>query len=149
MNRRHLIRTLALTGLLAAACFSGNARAGTDKQEPIRVGERLRFDSELRIDFLKVRDDSRCPINAKCVSAGDAEVVLRIKAGNQPAKNYRLHTNDNPRRLVIPANVFPPDTGGIPKSYVIRIATLNPLPYAGKPTKQSDYRLGLHISVAQ
>lgn len=115
----------------------------------LHVGETLRYDGGLKITFLAVRNDSRCPINAKCIWAGDAEVVLRVKAGNQAARKVTLHTNLKPQTVVIPAQVFPPGTAGIPKSYVVGIAALTPQPEAGKKTLQSDYRLKLDISVAQ
>ena len=60
-----------------------------------------------------------------------------------------IHTDRKPRTVVIPANVFPPDMAGIPKSYVIGIARLTPLPNTERKLLQSDYRLKLNISVAQ
>ena len=126
----------------ASAVERGNGKG-------LRVSETLRYDRGLKITFLAVRNDSRCPINAKCIWAGDAEVVLRVKAGNQAARRVTLHTDLKPQTVVIPAQVFPPGTAGIPKSYVIRIAGLTPQPEAGKKILQSDYRLSLDISVAQ
>ncbi len=126
----------------ASAVEPGNERG-------LHVGETLRYDGGLKITFLAVRNDSRCPINAKCIWAGDAEVVLRVKAGNQAARKVTLHTNLKPQTVVIPAQIFPPGTAGIPKSYVVGLAGLTPHPEAGKKTLQSDYRLKLDISVAQ
>ena len=145
MNRRHLIRTLAMTALGTSASFAASTDGKTDV---LRVGESLQYDEDLKITFLAVAKDQRCPINAQCLTQGDAVVVLRVKAGNQAARNVRIHSDLKPRKVVIPANVFPPGMAGIPKSYVIGIATLNPLPTAGKVTPQSKYRLRLHISVA-
>lgn len=148
MKRRNLIRCLALTALgTRAITGTSHAAEAAKRGEPLRVGGSMRFDSELRITFLAVADDSRCPINAQCISAGDAEIILRIKAGNQEARNYRLHTDAAPRQLVIPANIYPPGMTGIPKSYVIGIDSLNPLPTAGKKTRQAAYRLLLRIDV--
>ena len=115
----------------------------------LHVGETFRYDSGLKITFLAVKNDSRCPINAQCIWAGDAEVVLRVKAGNQAARKVVIHTNLKPRTIVIPENVFPPGMFGIPKSYVISIARLTPLPNTESELLQSDYRLKLRISVAQ
>ena len=145
MNRRRLIRTLALTALAVSA---SPAAAAQKNERVLKVGESMRFDSELEITFLAVRKDSRCPINARCMTPGDAVVVLRVAAGNQPARNYRIHTHLAPRKLVIPANEFPPGMAGIPKSYVISIARLTPQPTAGRKTLQSEYRLRLRITVA-
>ena len=149
MNRRHLIRALAMG---SCAILLGTVRVSAvepGNERGLHVGETLRYDGGLKITFLAVRNDSRCPINAKCIWAGDAEVVLRVKAGNQAARKVTLHTNLKPQTVVIPAQVFPPGTAGIPKSYVVGIAALTPQPEAGKKTLQSDYRLKLDISVAQ
>ncbi len=149
MNRRQMIRSLALTAVGIPVALAGTSEAATGrKRDALRVGESMRFDRDLKITFLAVSDDSRCPINAACISAGNAEIVLRIEAGNQPTKNYRLNTDSKPRQLIIPANVFPPGFFGIPKSYGIEIDSLNPLPTAGQKTRQAAYRLRLRISVA-
>jgi hypothetical protein len=149
MNRRHLIRTLAMGS--CAFLFGASPASAVDlrKEKALHVGETLRYDSGLKITFLAVRNDSRCPINAQCLWAGDAEVVLWVKAGNQAARKVRIHTNLKPRTVVIPAELFPPGMAGIPKSYVISIARLTPLPNTEKQLLQSDYRLKLDISVAQ
>jgi hypothetical protein len=40
--------------------------------------------SELKVELLKVTD-SRCPINALCITAGDAELTFNITDGSQAA----------------------------------------------------------------
>lgn len=146
MNRRNILRNLALVAI--APVFSNSiASAAAKKSESIAVGETYRYDEDLRITFLEVVNDSRCPMNAKCVSEGDAGILLRVKAGAGPAKNYRLHTHLKPRRQIISVK-FPDGMVGIPKSYQLSIAELSPLPTAGRKTKQSDYRLTLAIQVA-
>ena len=46
-------------------------------------------------------DDSRCPANANCVTAGDAQVSIRIGSGAS-AVAKTLHLNKDPRRAVVP-----------------------------------------------
>lgn len=119
------------------------------KEKALHVGKTLHYDKNgLIITFLAVKKDHRCPFNATCISAGDAEVVLKVKVGNQKAKVVSIHTNSEPNLIVIPANKLPPGGVGIPKSYGISIGSLNPLPYAGKKTPQGKYRLRLAISTA-
>jgi hypothetical protein len=153
-----MIQSLVLTTLGASAFLSGSSHAETpaadaNRQTPIRtlenlkVGETLNYDGNLRISFLSVIKDKRCPLKIKCSDPGDAEVVLRIKVGGKKAAEYRLHTQNKPKKLVIPSNVAKTGMTGIPKSYVIDIGTLNPLPYTGKVTPQSSYLLGLHVAV--
>lgn len=146
MNRRSILRNLALAAI-APVFTTSAASAAAEKSGSISVGETFRYDKDLRITFLEVVNDSRCPMNAKCISEGDAEILLRVKAGAGPAKNYRLHTYLKPRRQIISVK-YPDGMAGIPKSYQLSIAELSPLPTAGKKTKPSDYRLKLAIQVA-
>jgi hypothetical protein len=149
MNRRHLIKSIFLTALGSGLVTSHASAAGTGagKTKPLRVGERFDYDEGLSVRFLSVRKDGRCPINAKCVAAGDAEVLLRVKVGAGKPRVVSLHTDAEPNRLVL-AVKYPKGMSGIPKSYVVSVASLNPLPYAGKTTPQGDYRLRLKVDVA-
>ena len=153
MQRRQLIQSLAMTVLGFGTLFLGRAAAATPERLPkgkrLSVGGILRHDEDLSITFLAVLKDSRCPINAICISAGNAEVSLRIKAGNQKPRVVTLSTDgEKNRHITIPANEVSADVVGIPKSYTISITSLSPLPFAGKKTKQSDYRLKLKIRTA-
>jgi hypothetical protein len=149
MIRRQFIKTLALTaiGSTFIPLTSEAATPAKGKSKLLSVGEILHFDDDLTIKFVRVKKDQRCPINAQCLTAGDAEVILRVKVGSSKTRTVSLHTNAKPRRHVF-AVKYPDGMAGIPKSYSVSIASLNPLPYAGKKTRQSDYRLKLAISVA-
>lgn len=152
MKRRQLIQSLAMT-LLGGGTLLGSRASAATPEEPqkgkrLSVGETLRHGEDLTITFLAVLKDSRCPINAICISAGHAEVSLRIKAGNQKPRIVTLHTDGKKRRITIPANEVTAAVVGIPQSHTISIAALDPLPFAGKKTKQSDYRLKLKIKTA-
>jgi len=146
MKRRELIKFLAMsTGALLAG--SGHASANAAGPLPLlSVGESTRYDDGLKITFIAVKNDSRCPNNARCIWAGDAEVLLRVRVGKQPPKIVSIHTNRKPQVVVLSA--VPPGMIGIPKSYSIRIGELTPQREIGKKLRQSDYRLALSISVA-
>jgi len=149
MNRRHLIKSIVLTAL-GSGLVTPNASAaesGPGKTKALRVGETLDYDDGLSIRFLSVKKDDRCPINAQCVTAGDAEILLRVKVGTSKARVVSLHTDAKPNRHIF-AVKYPKGMMGIPKSYTVSIASLNPLPYAGRKTPQGDYRLRLRIAVA-
>jgi len=149
MNRRHLLKSLVLTSI-GSTFLSSRSEAASPakgkKGKTLSVGETLRFD-DLSITFIRVKKDARCPINAMCLTAGDAEVILLVKVGSSRPRIVSLHTNEKPDSLVLPVK-YPKGFMGIPKSYLVSIANLNPLPYAGKKTRQSDYRLKLAISTA-
>jgi hypothetical protein len=152
MNRRRLLKSLASIAITACLVAGNRADAGeTLRDDPasgknLRVGQSWRYDDGLKITFLAVRDDNRCPIEARCLCEGDAKVVLLVKTVNQAPKKVVLHTSRKPRLVFIPA--FPPGTIGIPKTYGISVGSLTPDPHIGKKIHQSDYRLNLSIAVA-
>lgn len=153
MNRRHFLKSLAIALFAGAISLATPAMAGaapgTKPAEPVlRVGKSHRYYDDLRITLVKVKYDHRCPINAQCISAGDAKVILRVKVAGRRARNYALHTDHKPDVLVIPAYEKVPGMISLPKSYVISIKDLQPIPYAGKKTPQRAFRLKLEIDIA-
>src|SRR5690349_9135119 len=99
---RHL--SIALMTVALAAC-SSNSTTGSDAQIQtsqtvtqrevgrafeMKIGESFAI-NDLKLTFRNVDADSRCPIDAVCVWAGDAEVALKIDQGSQSAV-AGLHT---------------------------------------------------------
>ncbi len=150
MKRRELIKSLALATLGGSGCLLGTplVSAATIRpgEEGLAVGQSLRYDDGLKLTLVAVRRDSRCPMGALCITAGDAEIVLLAYVGRQPAKIIRVHTDLEPRVVILSA--LPPGQIGIPKSYSIRVESLSPFRKIGKAIRQSDYRVVLGISVA-
>ncbi len=153
MKRRDLIKSIAMTAFGAGTMmFAANTAAAETVQaagvgmRELAVGKTVRFDKSLRVTFLKVSKDSRCPMNARCKSAGDAEVLLEVKVGANKPEIVTLHTNDEPRYAVFSA--LPDGMIGIPKSYTVRLWKLTPQPMIGRKTRQHDYRLTLGFSIA-
>lgn len=150
MKRRNLIKTLALATLSGGGCLLGTSVASAETKKPrqrgLAIGQSLRYDDGLKLIFVRVRNDSRCPAGVNCISAGDAEVVLLAYVGKQPAKIIRVHTDLNPQMVILSA--LPPGQIGIPKTYSVRVDALNPSPKVGANIKQSDYRVVLGVSVA-
>ena len=110
-DMRHLSTALLVTAVAALAACSGNSSTGTDAKLPtsntvsqreigrafeMKVGETISV-GELRLTFRSVEGDSRCPIDAICVWAGDAEIALRIEQGSQAAV-AALHTMLEPKK---------------------------------------------------
>jgi hypothetical protein len=150
MNRRSFFSLLALASL---AWTAPHAVADASKNDGIakylRAGQTWRIDQGLKVTFVSVRNDSRCPINARCIWEGDAEVVLRVTVGNRKPQEVILHTTLDPRLVTIPAQSLPDGMIGIPKSYVISLRQLTPQPVAGKTIPQTAYRAKLRVLVAQ
>jgi hypothetical protein len=49
----------------------------------------------LRIKFAEVKEDSRCPADVKCVSAGNAAVRLDVSIRGRGSKSLTLNTTGN------------------------------------------------------
>ncbi len=148
MNPIPLLQFLALASFGALAlCAAAPVAVAIEPAKDgnlLSVGETKRFAEDLKITFLALKKDTRCPINAKCLSAGDAVAVLRIKAGDKPAKNYNLHLNGKKSHI----QVDPTSPGDPFKFYSISIARLTPDRIAGEKIQQSDYRLKLSLATA-
>ncbi len=77
-----MIRTLPL--LAAAAMMSGcvtTQHYNEDGSIDARLGETVRFGS-IRVTPLKVLEDSRCPMEARCIWAGRVKLSVRYNAGS-------------------------------------------------------------------
>jgi hypothetical protein len=66
----------------------------------LKDGQSVSFDGgRLRIRFVRVASDSRCPVDVECVWAGNAEVLLELRLkGRRGTKTLRLNTNASPER---------------------------------------------------
>jgi hypothetical protein len=88
--------------------------------------------SSLRVQFLRVSGDSRCPADALCIQGGDAIVHVRI-TGTVTA-DYELHTGGPPQFVVTP-------TG-----FRIELVELQPYPFSSRTISPGDYRATLVVT---
>src|SRR5918993_1970558 len=104
---RHLL-TLGLSCLLLAACDEQNAVGPTvplNQQFTLAPGESASIENtSIRIEFMRVSGDSRCPADAVCIQGGDARVEVRVSNGS--SARYDLHTGDQSRAAVTHAGGF-------------------------------------------
>jgi hypothetical protein len=85
--------------LLASACATSRGgtqvRSELNEEFRIRAGQSAQVD-DLRLRFLRVTEDSRCPINARCVRAGSAKVAVELRAPGTAPEQAVLQTPDTP-----------------------------------------------------
>jgi hypothetical protein len=136
---------LMIAGTCALPISSTAVPAHSPTPELMKVGKSKQFGTDLRVKFLGVKKDRRCPIDQECKSPGDAEILLKIKIGSQRAKIYSLHSYYNKDGIRIPINKS--DTTKRKRYYVIKMATLTPQPIKGKVTPVADYQLDLDVSI--
>lgn len=123
--------------LLALSCLV--AGCGDSPTEPsefpmsvtMQVGEQTNAGG-LVIVFQQVVNDSRCPINVTCVSAGEATIQLNLSTGGSGTA-FQL-------TLLAPAT-----NHVVYQDYTVQLATLEPRPQTGLTIAPSAYRATLTI----
>src|SRR5688572_18743610 len=133
-----LIATIAACSSSTSTGIDGRAQTSqTVTQREIgrafemKIGETISV-GELRLTFRSVEADSRCPIDAVCVWAGDGEIALKIEQGNQAAV-AALHTMLEPRKT---------EWNG----YTIAFVSLAPSRSASSSIDPADYRAQLLVT---
>jgi hypothetical protein len=87
--------------------------------------------SKLKIKFLAVTEDSRCPTGVDCIWAGNAKVKVQI-IGSVRSQVFEFNTNLGPK-------------GDIFDGWAITIDNLTPHPAADKPVDARLYKVKFTI----
>ncbi len=104
---------LSITLLLI---LGGLAPAQTTESVTVQRGEqRSAAGGKLKVRFIGVTEDSRCPVGATCVWAGNAKVKIELIRRHKAPKVIELNTGLDPRALVV---------GG----YEIKLTAVTPRP---------------------
>ncbi len=102
----------------------------------LRYGEEMRVGGTvLRVAFVGVAEDSRCPIDVICVWQGNAGIDIGVAMGSGPTVPLRLNTTIEPQDA---------------QWQDLRFALLEvrPSPRSDTPRKAEDYSIKLRISPA-
>ena len=89
-------------------------------------------DSRVRIEFVRVSGDSRCPADAVCIQGGDA--LVHIRAADGGSSEYELHTGDESRAAINHAG------------FRIELVNLQPYPFSSRTIQPEEYRAMLRVS---
>jgi len=91
-------------------------------------------DADVRVQFVNVSGDSRCPADALCITGGDAIVHIRV-FDDDGASAYELHTGDLSRAAIMH------------ERFRIELVELQPYPFSSRPPiEPGDYRATLTVS---
>ena len=85
----------------------------------------------MRITFVGVTGDSRCPADAFCIQGGDAVVRIVVLTGGG-ATPYELHTG----------NLRPVTHAG----FAIALVQLDPYPFSSRTIQPADYRATIRVT---
>ena len=86
-----------------------------------------------RLQFVEVTNESRCPLNAICIQAGDATIAVSV-ADDRGSSRYDLRINDPTRRSVLHRDLR------------VEFVDLRPYSDTNRPTAPGDYRAMLRVS---
>jgi len=135
MSRKLLMAGFACL-LLTTACDEKAPTGPTvslNQEFTLAPGEAARVaDSSVRIQFLRVSGDSRCPADALCIQGGDA--LVHIRATDTGASEYELRTGDESRATVTHAGLR------------IQLVNLQPYPFSSRTIEAHDYRATLRVT---
>lgn len=92
---------LAMVGLAGLACgpnAGGEPMTRTAYGEAftLGLGEGAEVGGDYRVRFVRVSEDSRCPVGVQCVQAGNAAAELAVESDRGSA-TLTLHTGREPR----------------------------------------------------
>jgi hypothetical protein len=83
-------------------------------------------DTGLRVQFLGVMNDSRCPADALCIQGGDALVNIRVTDGGR--NEYELHTGDESQASITH------------NGHRISLVQVQPYPFSSRTIGPNEYR---------
>lgn len=114
--------------LVMAGCASPTAPDRVPKGQPfdLRVGESALTTDDLRIKFDTVRSDSRCPLDAICVRAGEAVIAVTLSLAGEIPMGRELQT-------------VPGKSQTTHSRFTITLSSLAPYPRSDRQIQQNDY----------
>ncbi|KXJ98567.1 MAG: hypothetical protein UZ17_ACD001002636 [Acidobacteria bacterium OLB17] len=127
---------LAVLAVISALFFTMSITAQAPETVSIKAGQRKSaVKGRLKIKFLSVEEDSRCPEGANCIWAGNAKIKIAV-SGMYETKTFELNTNMAPQSVTMDC-------------WAIEIESLLPAKDAEKATDQKDYVAKLKITRLQ
>jgi hypothetical protein len=103
----------------------------------LRAGQKASVKKErLRIKFVAVEEDSRCPANVTCVWAGNAAVRLELSTDGRDRESLTLNTAKS--STLVGERQY--------RGYRVRLLGLNPYPQSAQKIAAHDYVVTLLIS---
>jgi hypothetical protein len=135
MHLRKTISTIAFCGLIIVQCKKAALKSELPINQTVTIqnGQTLQnSEPAMSLKFDGVQNDSRCPIDATCISAGNAMVKFVLTSG------------DSAQSVVLNTDMAPVDSTAF--GYRVELLELSPFPSASKPLDQKDYSAKVKIT---
>lgn len=131
---RRVLFCLVLGAAWSIGCVANsNAPSGMlPLTTTLQVGQQTTV-SSLKVTFAGVSADSRCPLDAICITAGDATLQFDLSANGRTAR-YALQVERPDKRQTTH------------EGFAIEVQTLEPRPSTGRTIQQDEYRATVKVS---
>jgi len=118
---------------LAAGCAGGMTQVPANQEFRLAPGGEVALaGADRAVAFVAMVNDSRCPSDVVCVTAGNAEVRLRLRGGGVDS-TFSLNTTTPPKEATI-------------KGVRLELVGLEPYPKTSVPRVAGDYRATIRWS---
>ena len=113
---------------IAVGCAAHPSQPSRPLGQPfdVKAGTSVALTDGLKLTFDRVRTDSRCPLDAICIQAGEAIVVLTLSQSAAASAERELRTT-------------PAFSEASYLSYVIKLVALAPYPRSTQQIRPEDY----------
>lgn len=129
---RTILSTLILT-LGFGIFLTADAKTGEVK---LRLAqEKTAPGTAIKMKFLSVIEDSRCPEDVNCIWAGVAKIKIQLRKAGKLAREFELNTNQLDKTITF-------------EGHEIKLAALTPHPKSGSTTNTAAYSATLAITKA-
>lgn len=130
------LAAVVLSLLAAPACLFQSPSAPSvdvDAELLIPAGQTATVPgTAVRVSFVRVMGDSRCPADVMCIQGGDAVARISVTAPGVSPREYDLHTG----------NMKPVQH----EELTIALVQLQPYPFSSSPIQPGDYRLTVRVT---
>ena len=131
--------SIVIIACITIAIISPHAFADTKESVPSIKGTQFQLkvnqtissleSNSIKVKFLNVTADSRCPSDVTCIWQGEVKIVVNIIKNNQALSDFSLTSRAGDKDLA--TQVF--------DGYSIQVVKVEPYPTSGKKISLSDY----------
>jgi hypothetical protein len=130
--------SIVIIACITITIISPHAFADTKESVPsikgaqfqLKVNQTTSLESDsIKVKFLNVTADSRCPYDVTCIWQGEVKIFVNIIKNNKALDDFSLTSRDGDKDLAI--QVF--------DGYSIQVVKIEPYPTSGKKISFSDY----------
>ena len=110
-----------------------NKNTALNKEISLKTGQSVSITGHgIKITFIEVTDDSRCPIDTNCYWEGTASVVINIIYNDQDLGNQVMNSSNLNKVSFM--------------GYYVKLTVLEPQSVSTEITKQSEYKATMYVS---